>query len=459
MPKLTMKQLEALGPEDHNRKLSDGESVVGKVFVGKNCISVQFGLRFKQDNKYKEHHLGSWRKGGEVTLKDVRTAAAAARVLIAEGKDPSAQKTVERDAVKREQAEAIGRIQSERDGLTLAELVALWIERDRQGKVKDGGAEILRLFAKDLLPKLGYVRACDITRGMIAAELDRVRGRAPIVARYLLANLRQMFRWAVRRELVEADPTYLLELKEFGVKGERERVLSEEEVRTLLGSALEASGLSAEFRLAVRIMLSTLCRVGELLQARWSDVDLERGVWTIPAPNAKNAKEHRIHLSPYARSCFAAILEGQKLQRAERVAAARDAGEPTDISLPAYVMANSKWTGHIDLKSVTKAIRDRQRPVPAKGRAKVANTTLVLPGGRWHSHDLRRTSSTLMRAMGIDSDVIEKCLNHIKKETLKRIYQRPDLSTEMNAAWERLGQQLAAFGAGEAEPAEQAQAA
>lgn len=442
MGKLTIKELESLGPEDRGSRLRDGDSVQGVVLVGKTGVSVQFLMRFRLHGKAKEHYLGTWRKGGAVSLKDIRASANAARLLIAAGKDPAVEKTVERASVKQDQAEKLAAIRAEQDELTLADLVDTWIERDRQGRVKDGGAEVRRLFAKDLLPKLGRVRVRDITRGMIAAELDRVSGRAPIVARYLLANLRQMFRWAVRRELVEADPTYLLELKEFGIKGERDRVLSEDEVRKLLGSALEASGLSTEFRHAVRIMLSTLCRVGELIQARWSDVDLNGGVWTIPASNAKNAKEHRIHLSSVARSSFSAILEGQKTRQTELIKQARVAGELAEISLPVYVMANDKCTGHVDLKSVTKAIRDQQRPTPAKGRAKVANMTLVLPGGRWCSHDLRRTGATLMRAMGIDSDVIEKCMNHIKKETLKRIYQRPDLSENATRAWDALGERL-----------------
>ena len=252
-----------------------------------------------------------------------------------------------------------------------------------------------------------------------------------MIARYLLADLRLMFKWAIKRDYCEVDPTYLLELKDFGVKGERDRVLSDAELRELF-KALPSAKLPQHSEKAILIMLSTCCRVGEISQAKWSDIDFEQATWTIPKATAKNSKEHVITLSAFAVACFEAIKATQEEQAKKWE---RD-------TLPAFVIPSDDWTTHIDVKAITKQVKDRQREIPLKGRAQGANKALMLAKGDWTPHDLRRTGATLMRSMGIDSDVIEKCLNHVKKDVLKRIYQRPDLSREMAQAWQALGDRL-----------------
>lgn len=67
---------------------------------------------------------------------------------------------------------------------------------------------------------------------------------------------------------------------------------------------------------------------------------------------------------------------------------------------------------------------------------------LVLPGGKWTPHDLRRTGATMMTALGVIPEVAERCLNHTEENKVKRIYQRHSYSSEMKEAWHRLGEKL-----------------
>ena len=67
---------------------------------------------------------------------------------------------------------------------------------------------------------------------------------------------------------------------------------------------------------------------------------------------------------------------------------------------------------------------------------------LVLSGGKWTPHDLRRTGATLMGDLGISSDVIDKCLNHTEENKMKRTYQRQKLEKEQAQAWCALGDRL-----------------
>lgn len=66
-----------------------------------------------------------------------------------------------------------------------------------------------------------------------------------------------------------------------------------------------------------------------------------------------------------------------------------------------------------------------------------------MSGGAWTPHDLRRTGATTMGELGVMGEVIERCLNHVEQNKLKRIYQRHELKTEQREAWRLLGERIA----------------
>jgi integrase len=169
-------------------------------------------------------------------------------------------------------------------------------------------------------------------------------------------------------------------------------------------------------------MLSTCCRVGELSKAKWEHIDFDQKTWRIPADNAKNAKEHIIFLSNFTLSKF------QELH------------DITGNSLWCY--PSERHDDHICLKSISKQIRDRQRLTAMSNRTKQTGI-LLLSGGEWTAHDLRRTGATLMGELGIIPEVIERCLNHVEQNRMKRIYQRHELKNEKIEAWRRLGERIA----------------
>lgn len=74
---------------------------------------------------------------------------------------------------------------------------------------------------------------------------------------------------------------------------------------------------------------------------------------------------------------------------------------------------------------------------------------LALSGGEWRAHDLRRTGGTLMGELGIRSDVIERCLNHIGASKLVKTYQHQELIAERGEAFRKLGERLALLARGE----------
>ncbi|TFW00652.1 site-specific integrase, partial [Oxalobacteraceae bacterium OM1] len=131
-----------------------------------------------------------------------------------------------------------------------------------------------------------------------------------------------------------------------------------------------------------------------------------------------------IHLSPFAQVQF------------RRLAALR--------SHPAWMLPNRAGDGPIDTKAIAKQVHDRQRTAPLRNRSK-KTATLMLPGGAWTPHDLRRTGATLMGNLGVAPYVIERCLNHVEPNKLVRTYQHQQLVDEQRAAWTLLGDRLAAL--------------
>jgi integrase len=426
MAKLTVKQLEALTAQDAGKRISDAESLYGTVKVRTEGISVLFRWRYRINRAHKDFTCGTWPK---VSLAKIRDNLDEAQKLLKMGKDPAVEKRVERLRSHAEQAEAIDKekarlseAEARKARLDVLALFGKW-ERFELIRRKDKGAEVKRSFEKDVFPFIGHVAVEDVTRGMVAKLLYNVVERgAPIIARNLLGDMRQMFGFAIKNDWIENDPSSHLKRDDFGRKVERDRVLSEAEIK-VLPDKLAAAHMADQNIATLWIMLSTCCRISEITQARWADVDLGAAKWRIPPENAKNAKEHIVYLSAFAIEHFETL---------------RRLSEGSSWVLPA-----SYTNSHICLKSLTKQIGDRQRgdKPPMKGRS-VNTNSLVLPGGKWTPHDLRRTGATMMGALGVRPDVIEKCLNHVEQNKLIRIYQRQKLQTEQAEAWQLLGERL-----------------
>ncbi|RYZ82570.1 MAG: site-specific integrase, partial [Proteobacteria bacterium] len=325
-----------------------------------------------------------------------------------------ARRRAEEEAQKKAEAAAAAR-------LTVKSLHERW-ESTELWQRKDGGAEIRRSFEKDIFPNIGDLAAGDVKRAMVAKILDDVvlRG-SPIIARNLLGDLRQMFGFAIKRGLLEQDPTSHLKRNDFGKKVERDRVLNEREIQEL-SRRLPEAGLQKTTELALWIMLSTCCRVGELTQAQWENIDFVSATWHVPAEIAKNGKAHTVLLSEFS------LWQFQQLYAISG---------HTKWCYP----AGNKHDIHLCVKSISKQVHDRQRTVPMKNRSK-ATGMLRLSGGTWTPHDLRRTAATLMGTLGVRPDVIEKCLNHVEQNRLIRVYQRQELKEEKRVAWKMLGERL-----------------
>jgi integrase len=298
----------------------------------------------------------------------------------------------------------------------------------------DKGSEALRSFERDVFPLIGNVAAADVSKAHIQEIVDTIKSRATPTqnmvrtAKKTLADLRQMFGFALDRDYVDADPTARVKKARIGADVERDRVLSEAEV-ILLFQKLPRAGLVGTSQLALLIQLATAARIGEVLGARWEHVDFQRRNLTLP--ETKNGKRHEIWLSDFALHQLRSLHESTGL---------------TPWLFPATQAKKDQpdFVDHVCVKTVTKQVGDRQRPddVPMSGRSKDVGA-LVLSGDKWTPHDLRRTAATTMAELGVLPEVVEKCLNHTEVRKVKRIYQRAQYEGPMRDAWKLLGSRLA----------------
>jgi len=367
------------------------------------------------DARQKSMELASLHKTGIKNIREHLEAEEAARIAARDAE------LAQLDAEKANAATELARHAARK---SVMELFEHWAKVDLINR-KDGGAEVRRMFEKDVLPFLGAMAVADVKKGHITEVTDAMLSRGVNrAAKIAFSLVRQMFRFAVDRDLIEHDPSAGIRKAKIGGKDvERDRVLNDDEIRSLAQKAPKA-GLLTTTEAAIWIALSSCCRIGELLSSKWEHIDFDQKTWLIPGENSKNGKPHVISLSGFAMAQF------------ERV---RHINGKSSWCYP-----NTDSSGPVCSKTVTKQLGDRQRQ-PEQGtmsRRSAKAQALLLPGGKWTPHDLRRTGATLMTALGVLPEVAERCLNHTEDNKMKRIYQRHSYSAEMATAWKLLGERL-----------------
>lgn len=446
--------------------LADGDGLSGEVRVSSGgAISVRFKSAFKWEGKVAWYQCGTW---PAVSMADIREERDKARQLVKKGINPNDHKKVTRvesqAQVETTLAEARRR---DSEDLSFRAMFEAWltdgVSRD------DGNAELRRTFDKDVLPSIGDkpVRLVDDSdlRGVLRC-VGRERGVGRTAQR-MLSELRQLYRWALFRKpwrtlIPDGNPADLVDPRQVVnddyEEGIRARVLSDTEIRELhdilMGLRTEYESLPAgqrhrgvrpmkrESELALWIVLSTLCRIGETLKAAWKDVDLDKGEWFLPAANTKTKVSMVVYLSPLALHQFKELhnLTGHT----QWCFPARPKGRVREGAAPPKK--------HVYEKSVSKQVGDRQvRFMQRDGSFdhRKHDDSLVLANGErgeWTPHDLRRTGATLMQAMGIQLDTIDRCQNHkLPGPKVRRHYLHHEYADEKHAAWRRLGERLEAI--------------
>jgi integrase len=258
-----------------------------------------------------------------------------------------------------------------------------------------------------ILPKLGKLKVAEVRHKDIEVLHRELARTTPYRANRVAALLSKMFALAVKWELRTDNPAKGIER---APEEKRERFLSPAEIAKLSGAlAAHPEQSSAN---AVRLLLLTGARRGEVLGATWDQFDIPLGVWTKPAATTKQKKLHRVPLSAPALQ----LLSGM---RAEFDRANEERGRHSMKPLPPFLFHGKDGRPQQDIKHFWSAVC----------------RTAGLDGVR--VHDLRHTHASMLASLGMSLPIIGALLGHTQAATTARYAHL--LDDPLRAATERVG--------------------
>jgi integrase len=223
----------------------------------------------------------------DVPLAFARRQHEAARQLLASGIDPMAHRKEEKKA------------QRANAGNSFQSIAALWLAHWRADKTERHIADTERRMARNILPYLGSRPIAEIEPLELVAMVKAIEERrATDIARRALEKTSQIFRYAVTHGYAKRNPAGDLRPRDVLTPTRRVNFarVDGKEVAELL-RAIEVYRGSHVTRLAMKLLALTFVRTSELIEARWSEFDLDGARWDIPAERMKMRTPHIVPLS------------------------------------------------------------------------------------------------------------------------------------------------------------------
>jgi integrase len=371
---LTHRSIEALRPSEAPYRISDQRCIGLAVRVAPSGVKTwDLAYRIRGCGKVRRVSLG---RVGDVSLEKARERANELTSAARAGRDLIADEEESRAATA--------------SRLTIEKLIALYVRRRVSGRLRTA-IEIERRLNRALLPIFNRY-ADDIRRRDIRELLDAVADQGiEREAEKRRQTIGAMFRWALSQDIVESDPTAGLKAYDPGTP--RDRVLTIEEIK-MLWKWLESGALPSEPVDILKLQLLTGARCGEISGLCVEEINREEWTWTLPAARSKN-KRHRVTpVVGVARQIIQARLSSVK-------SGPLFTAETGTILTAGHI-------GHYLLRRHGK-----------------------LPIDKFTTHDLRRTTATILAEMGISLDLVAAVVGHEaagrETRTLVRHYIHTDL--------------------------------
>jgi len=265
-------------------KLTDGRGLFLLVQPGGGKL---WHYKYSFRGKEKLMALGAY---PDVPLVMARERHRAARQLLASGVDPMAERKAEKTA---EKASTEGSFQT---------VAGLWLEHWSEAQTERHAGYVERRMTADILPALGARPVAEITAPEIVKMVKAVEERgAREIAKRVLETTSQIFRYAVAHSYASRNPAADVKPRDIlkARKKENYARVDAKELPALL-RAIESYQGKNMTRLAMKLLAMTFVRTSELVEAPWSEFDLEAARWDIPAERMKAGKPHVVPLSRQA---------------------------------------------------------------------------------------------------------------------------------------------------------------
>jgi len=292
--RLTNTACKSAKPARKAYKLADGGGLYLEVVPSG---SKYWRLKYRFAGKEKRLALGVY---PQIALAEARELREIAKKQLSSGIDPSFAKQ------ERKRQLAL-------DAENTFEVVAREWHEHQKGRWSPGHAiDILHRLEKDVFPVIGRRAINSLRAPHILDNLRRIEKRgAHEMARRAVQYCGQIFRFAVITGRAERDPTIDLRGALRPVQHGHYAAIDADELPEFLRTLEHNDArLFIQTRLAVRLLMLTFVRTGELIGSKWEEIDLEGKQWTIPA---ERMKMRRPHIVPLSKQAISVLREQKKL--------------------------------------------------------------------------------------------------------------------------------------------------
>lgn len=332
-------------------------------------------VQYRVSGKSRRETIG---KIGIVSLDEARETARKTLARVQLGGDPKAEKA----EIKARKA------------VTLGAVADRYLTHSR-GRLKPRSYEEVE---RHLVKHWSLLREAPISairRAEVAERLEEIaHASGPIASNRARAALSALFSYAMGIGLAEANP--VVGTIKVGEEITRDHVLTDKESAAIWHACRET-----DHGRIVRLLLLTAQRRDEVADMSWSEIDVNRAIWTIPRERTKNGLAHEVPLSEAAMD----IVRGTPRQ------------ERRDLIFGEGRGGFSGWS-------------------KSKKRLDDRIATMGVPVRPWRLHDLRRTAATRMGDLAVQPHVVEAVLNHVSghKAGVAGVYNRATYGAEKRAA-------------------------
>ncbi|EGJ9767137.1 tyrosine-type recombinase/integrase [Escherichia coli] len=365
--KLNARQVDAAKPREKAYKLADGAGLYLEVVPSG---SRYWRMKYRFNGKEKRMAFGVY---PAVSLAQARALRDDAKKKLAEGIDPSLAKKEEklvRDVQLNNTFQAVA-----------LEWHGTKVSRWSEGYASD----IIEAFNKDIFPYIGQQPVNEIKPLVLLNVLRRIESRgATEKAKKVRQRCSEVFRYAIVTGRAEYNPAADLTSAMSGHESKHYPFLTVEELPDFFKALAGYTG-SPLVVLAARLLILTGVRTGELRGAFWSEFDLEKAVWEIPAERMKMKRPHLVPLSTQALE----IVQQLKVMSGQYPLVVPGRNDPRKTMSEASINQVFKRIGYT---------------------------------GRVTGHGFRHTMSTILHEEGFNTAWIETQLAHVDKNAIRGTY-------------------------------------
>lgn len=369
---LTDAQVRNAKPKPKFYRLRDGNSLF--LHIDPNGGKYwRFMYRFAE--KQKTLSLGTY---PDISLGDAREKTLNARKALTNGIDPGAKKQEEK---------RLAVFNSEN---TFEAVAKEWYETNKSLWTPNHAERLWRRIELHLVSQIGKRPISDISSLEILGVIRKVENRGTTeVSHRLLQTCGVIFRYAVVTKRAAYNPVPDLRGALKPHKAKNYPTITAKEIPALM-QALDKAKTSNQNKIAVRLLMLTFVRTGELRQAKWEDVDFEAKEWRLPAHTTKMRDEHIVPLSK------------QVLKLLKELKSTTGKG---DLLFPPQQRRRHMLMSENTINQLLKRMGYK---------------------GKLVGHGFRALASTTLNEMGYPADVIERQLAHAERNKIRAAYNRAE---------------------------------